>query len=78
MVLYILTFTFLDSRQGDKRLNRMIASIRHFIYSLTTLVIRMNVETDPAFYRSSNRRSDWSTAVVIDWPQLFSCLLLHT
>jgi hypothetical protein len=27
MVLYILTFTFLDSRREDKRLNRMVASI---------------------------------------------------
>jgi hypothetical protein len=27
MVLYILTFTFLDSRREDERLNRMVASI---------------------------------------------------
>jgi hypothetical protein len=29
MVLYILTFTFLDSRQDDKRLNRMVVGIPH-------------------------------------------------
>jgi hypothetical protein len=27
MVLYILTFTFLDSRQEDKWLNQMVVSI---------------------------------------------------
>jgi hypothetical protein len=27
MVLYILTFTFLDSRREDKRLNRIVANI---------------------------------------------------
>jgi hypothetical protein len=27
MVLYILTFTFLESLQEDKRLNQMVASI---------------------------------------------------
>jgi hypothetical protein len=27
MVLHILTFTFLDSRRKDRRLNRMVASI---------------------------------------------------
>jgi hypothetical protein len=32
MILYILTFTFLDSRQEDKRLNQMVASIPQ-IYS---------------------------------------------
>jgi hypothetical protein len=33
VVLYILAFTFLDSRREDKRLNRMVASIP-WIYSL--------------------------------------------
>jgi hypothetical protein len=27
MVLYILTFKFIDSKQEDRRLNRMVASI---------------------------------------------------
>jgi hypothetical protein len=38
MVLFILSFTFVDSRREDKRLNRMVASIPQIKSALNLFV----------------------------------------